>query len=47
MADEHILCSTGTVIQDTTFIPSIGMEDVIAYIEALTTFAKQGLNDSW
>ena len=29
------------------FVPSIGLKDIIAYIENLTTFTQQALNDSW
>lgn len=29
------------------FVPSIGLEDVVAHTETLTKFTKQALNDSW
>lgn len=39
-ANKHILFPTGI------FVPSIGLEDIIAHKETLTKFAQQALNDS-
>ena len=31
----------------TILVPSIGLEDIVAYIEAFTKFTQQALDDSW
>ena len=31
----------------TAFAPSVGLENIIAHIEAFTKFTQQALNDSW
>lgn len=43
--DGHVLFSTGIIIW--LIFPSIGLEDIVAYIEAFTKFTQQALDDSW
>lgn len=45
--DGHVLFSTGIIIWPLSFFLSIGLEDIVAHIEAFTKFTQQALNDSW